>query len=576
MPQAPAWMVLTVLAVGELVCLPVAWVAWRNRTKPGARLLAAHMAAVAVWMASAAALVSFEGFGASVFWMKMMNGWMNVSILLWLLFVVAFTGWGRLLTRRTVAALSVEPVGITLVLFASPELFYGRLTPSPGSLGGAAISRGPLLWVHAAYTYLAVLVGVLLLLSMVYRSRHLYRGQAATILTATLAPWVANALYLSGTVPFDVTPGGFVISGLAFALATVRFRFIQLVPIARATVVDNVGDQVFVLDPEDRVVDINPAARRLFGLANRSVVGRPAGEMFQDHEWLFGRYADASEVDDEVVLDTPEGERYFDVQVSPLVDDADQRIGRAFLLHDVTAQRERERELERQNRKLDQFASLVSHDLRNPLNVAEGHLDLATRRDDPEHLRKVQDSYERMYELIDDVLTLAREGQSVEETEPTSLAAVAAEAWENVRTDEAALRVAGDLQFEADPPRLLRAFENLFRNAKEHGRADVTIRVGPVDPDADDAPGFFVADDGPGIPADERERIFEDGYTTSSSGTGLGLSIVESVVAAHGWDVGIEESAEGGARFVVTGVDPAPEPADQPRTRAVGGAPRTD
>jgi len=213
--------------------------------------------------------------------------------------------------------------------------------------------------------------------------------------------------------------------------------------------------------------------------------------------------------------------------------------------------RERERELEARNDRLEQFASVVSHDLRNPLNVATGRLELLREADDSEHAAAIERALDRMEALIDDLLTLARAGETITETESVSLATAAEAAWETVETADAALVVGTDRTIRADASRLQQLLENLFRNAVEHAGPDVTVTVGDRDG------GFYVADDGPGIPADERDRVFEDGYSTDDDGTGFGLAIVESIAEAHGWTVSLDGSADGGARFVFTGVEDA-------------------
>jgi signal transduction histidine kinase len=161
------------------------------------------------------------------------------------------------------------------------------------------------------------------------------------------------------------------------------------------------------------------------------------------------------------------------------------------------------------------------------------------------------------------VLTLTRQDETVEETVEVELESIAREAWSNVDTREGDLVVETNLQFRADEDRLLRVFENLFRNALDHGPDDVTLCVGtiqgPDDTTAESASasGFYVADDGPGIPENERESIFDDGFTTADDGTGLGLSIVESIVDAHGWEIRVTESQDGGARFEIVGIESA-------------------
>ncbi|KDS91690.2 hypothetical protein FK85_20560 [Halorubrum saccharovorum] len=209
------------------------------------------------------------------------------------------------------------------------------------------------------------------------------------------------------------------------------------------------------------------------------------------------------------------------------------------------------RESETRRDRLDEFASVVAHDLRNPLSVARGYLTLAREGDD-EAFDRIEDALARTEQIIDDTLMLAREGEGAAETEPVSLAALARDAWSTTAdTDGAAgeaasLDITDDVTLHADPPRLRRLLENLFRNAVEHGGTDgpVTVTVGAT------STGFFVADDGPGIPADERESVLDAGYTTAEEGTGFGLAIVSRIADAHGWTMSIAESNEGGAKFV--------------------------
>ncbi|WP_226023324.1 sensor histidine kinase [Halomicrobium salinisoli] len=245
--------------------------------------------------------------------------------------------------------------------------------------------------------------------------------------------------------------------------------------------------------------------------------------------------------------------------------------------------RQRERELTNQNRHLEEFASVVSHDLRNPLNVAQGSVTLEREEGDSDALRRAADALDRMDELVDEILTMARTGQTVSEFERVDLEAVAREAWETTQTASAGLDVDGSLEtVSGDASRIRELFENLYRNAVEHSPTDpdsrarrdavehgsatsestpsrreadsgdgsdaVTVTVGPMDG------GFYVADDGPGIPESDRDAVFEAGFSTSDQGTGFGLNIVRSIADAHGWDVSVTESERGGARFEFTGV----------------------
>ncbi|RLM88940.1 response regulator [Halobellus sp. Atlit-38R] len=202
-------------------------------------------------------------------------------------------------------------------------------------------------------------------------------------------------------------------------------------------------------------------------------------------------------------------------------------------------------ELERQNERLEGFASVVAHDLRNPLNVASGRLELAQTECESDQLDHVAGAIERMKSLIDDVLALAREGQAVTSPEWVDPGAIAEQCWRNVATADATLRVETERSIRAEPSRLKQLFENLFRNAVEHGGSAVTITVGELDD------GFAIEDDGPGIPKADRSDVFEFGYSTESDGTGYGLAIVKEIAEAHGWDIDVADGEGGGARFEI-------------------------
>lgn len=213
--------------------------------------------------------------------------------------------------------------------------------------------------------------------------------------------------------------------------------------------------------------------------------------------------------------------------------------------------RNQRRELTRERDRLEDFASLVSHDLRNPLTVATGRLELAQDECESEHLDAIENSLARMDHLIDDLLTLARQGQAVGSPDAIHLSSLVEECWTTVETPHADLIVTTELTVLGDEGRLQQVFENLFRNAIEHGGADITITVG----DLPDERGFFVEDTGTGIPATDREDVFAAGYSTATDGTGFGLSIVRDIVEAHGWEIRVTDGSEGGARFEITDVE---------------------
>ena len=214
--------------------------------------------------------------------------------------------------------------------------------------------------------------------------------------------------------------------------------------------------------------------------------------------------------------------------------------------------RGRTERLEYENERLEEFTGIVSHDLQSPLNVAAGRLDMARAECDSDHLDAVAGAHGRMTELIENLLELARKGEVVTEPAAVDLAAAVERCWRYVETADAELVVDADRLVLADEGRLCQLLENLVGNAIRYGGGDVTVTVGDL------ADGFFVADDGPGIPAETRAEVFEAGYTTGD-GTGFGLSIVERIADAHDWTVTVAEGPDGGTRFELTGVEPAGE-----------------
>jgi signal transduction histidine kinase len=366
----------------------------------------------------------------------------------------------------------------------------------------------------------------------------------------------------------------------AFAVGTLvlyreRFQAVRLT--------SDVDDPVVVLDGTDHVRDFNAAAADAFPALEGSIgQSLPAAvpDLATALPAVIGSRGEAAEgagdaPDAETEADEPafvdgggepsviavpgdDGLRYFQPSTMPVAlggsDDA-----RRLVLTDVSGTERQRQALERQNERLERFGSAVSHDLRNPLNAANAQLSLARDQLDGEnrHLDAVADEQARMEAMIEDLLTLAREGRAIGSTEPVSLATVAGNCWDRIAPEAVGpdLDIASDLRFEADPDRLQQVLENLFRNAVEHGTtadgADPSVRVGALA----DGDGFYVADDGPGIPEDRRERVFETGHTTAEGGTGFGLAIVREIVTAHGWAISVTESETGGARFEISGVE---------------------
>jgi PAS domain S-box-containing protein len=335
-------------------------------------------------------------------------------------------------------------------------------------------------------------------------------------------------------------------------------------------------------DGDPIVEQTNRAFRERFGFDPGRLIGSSLDEFIVDEDdtaragEINERIRRGKRVHREVVRRTASGERRTFLLVATHLsgDDGDEALG-AYL--DITDRKRAEEELRRKNRQLEEFAEVVSHDLRNPLNAATGHLEMIDAPEDDPHLASVANAHERMADLIENILSLAKRGQGIDETEPIELDAFVTDCWDAIATGDLRLRNEASGTVRADPARFRQLLGNLFRNSVEHGstssrsQADDGVEHGatgsrtrPDDGDDDGATtvtvgdlpdGFSVEDDGPGIPEEAREDVFDSGHTTAETGTGFGLAIVREIVEAHGWSVAVTDGAAGGARFEFTGVD---------------------
>jgi len=317
------------------------------------------------------------------------------------------------------------------------------------------------------------------------------------------------------------------------------------------TLLDAARDPVFAVDAETgEILETNGAAETLIGEPQENIIGRhhsslhPAAktELYQE---VFNRARE----------ERMRVQRLPDGSQPELVTADDDRIPieisvNTASLPDGTVMfgTFRDVELKREKERLDAVTSTLSHDLRNPLNVAQARLQLLNDEFQSEHIEPIITAHNRIETLIEDVLTLARNGDPVDETEPVVLSDFVDTCLEGVETAGATLVVETEQTVQAEETRLKQLVKNILRNAIDHIGEDVTITVGDLDD------GFYIADDGPGIPIDERDQIFEFGYSSTTKGTGLGLAIVQEITKAHDWEISVTDSDFGGARFEITGV----------------------
>ena len=341
--QFTPYVIPEVISVAISVWL--ALVAWRRRSAPGATAFILLMLGVALWSVGNVVTLGSSDLPTVVFWDNVT--WLGTVMAptAWFVFALQYTGRTQWLTRRVVVLLGVEPL-VTLLL-AWTNGAHGLITSSlvldtSASYTAQIVTYGPWFWVNVVYTYLLILLGTLLIgvfIQMLVRSASLYRGQVGALLIATIVPWVASALTITGLSPFlalDLTPLGFTITGLALAWSLFRYRLLDLAPVARHALVESMSDAVIVLDRHGLITDLNPAAQGILGRPLSVLIGQPLAEVASNWPEQIERYSSVMEAHEEMALTVGEVQRSFDLRISPLYHRGGSFVGRLIVLRDIT------------------------------------------------------------------------------------------------------------------------------------------------------------------------------------------------------------------------------------------------
>jgi len=561
------------------------WV-YHTRKARGRRTFVLMAGIAVLWAGSVAVHVLTDDVAVMRAVVRLELGYGLAEAVLWTVFCSQYANSDFHQRRSVQAAFGATAVAYLGLLATDPGgLLFLDIPVYQEPFPHASAKRGVGYFAMLAAIYGIIASSFLVLTEFLFSTRRGARARMMLLVIGVLSILGLNVLSILDMTPvetFEHAAFGIFPFTLLMTIGIFRLGLLDVVPVGRDTVVETLDDAVVVVDERRRVVDFNPRARRLRpSLVDH--VGKPLSGVLPALDEQIPLDPE-SVVTDQFSLETDEGVRYFSVRVSPLAGEgsADEVIGYSVLLRDITELEESRRELQRQNEQLDRFASIVSHDLRNPMSVVEGYADKVEARlddledqgadvngmrDDVERICAAQD---RMEAIVSDVLTITRESKSVEETTAVEFERVVREAWHTVDPFDATLAIDGGGTIRADPDRLRTIFENLFRNAADHSRDPITVWT------AVETGGFYVEDTGPGIPADRVDDVFEYGFTTSDDGTGLGLSIVRTMAQSHGWSVRVDDEYDGGTRFVFSGAiaDPATpedERADATGTRADGG-----
>jgi len=559
--------------------------AYRQQETPGAKTFAALMHCFVGWPITYALSLSMTTESAQIFWANIVFMYIVAVPVLWFIFTMQYTGQ----TLRGWGWLCILPIITVIMVWTDPLHGWVRSQidfTTIHSFSIITVTLGPYFWVHALYSYVLLFCGSAVLWRMVLRTRHVYRKQGGILLLGVLAPWTANAIYLSGLSPFsylDITPFAFIVMGAAVYWGLFRFQFLNIVPIARDTVIESMEDGIVVFDIENRVIDHNAGAKRLLNKPNENLLERSVSDVFADFPAIVTKVSDPflEQAHEEIVLENDVLPLVYEVRISSLYDRLGRLRCRVLLIHDITWLKEVERSLraskemaEAANKAKSEFLANMSHEIRTPMNgimgMTELLLDTALENQQKDYLNTVQKSAHVLLNVINDVLDFSRieAGKlelynhtfAIRETLNTILKPLAFQAQQ--KNLQFQWTVAPDVpnHIKGDSDRFAQIITNLVGNAiKFTPTGQITVHVHTQHRSPDEMTlQVDVIDTGIGIPQEKQMAIFEafsqaDASTTRQyGGTGLGLTISARLVELMKGKIWVSSDGDHGSQFSFT------------------------
>jgi PAS domain S-box-containing protein len=317
--------------------------------------------------------ISNTNFELKLLFFKLQLLGLAASVYLWFVFVSVYTQFDRWINKFSLSLMAVVPLYFLFCVFKAPEstsVYHDYLTNEVEGVVLIEKVRGIGFFIWTSYAYSTLGGGMILLILKMLNMPSQQRRQIFVLAPAVLIIIIPNFLYLSGRsvfFPYDPTPVALAIVGILFLLSIYIHKFIEVMPVAHAQVFKNMRSAVIIIDSRDKIMEINPAAERIFNKLQTDIVGKNVLELLPECEKLIKGGIFYNEIKTEIELQNTG--RIFELKINSLDDTKGHNTGRVILLFDITEQKEALNEL-------DAYARTVAHDLKNPLNIILGHAQL--------------------------------------------------------------------------------------------------------------------------------------------------------------------------------------------------------
>ncbi len=568
MSWQPTPYALPSLAAG-LIGAVVAGVIWRERATPSRLPLLVLVLAATQWSLVQSLEIIATELSTKMRFAQLQYVGIVVTPIAWLTFAAHYTGLRRWLTRGRLLALSVPGLATLALVLTNDQhrlIWTDVRLVSLGAFIDDEYTHGVTFWVHVAYTYALLAAALVMFISALVEAPRAHRGKFALIGVGATVPWAANGLYLAGLnpLPIDLTPIGFAIAASLFGLAILRYRLLDLRPVARSLLVERTSDAMIVVDTRWRIVDLNRSAERIVARTLREALGQPLGEVFGELSAAIAPFGPSRR---DIWIGPPEERRSVEVRVHGLEPTVSgEHVGHLIVLHDTTALREAQSSM-RQSETMATLGALmvgVAHEVRNPLFSLTATIDTFHQRfprheDSDSYFERLRTQTQRIADVTSALLQYAKpiEREPVDGDLESVIreAADACQALAARHDIELSTSIAGPLaRIVMDRLRLVELFVNLIENAIHHTPRGGHIGVSAAEVTVDEHRAVLcsVKDTGSGFGNVDLTRVFEPFYTSRNEGIGMGLAISQRIAKDHDAEIVAYDGHDGGALLQVS------------------------